>query len=126
MGAIARGGDHHLLQEGVDVRQHEIAKRRHRLQCPRKGWARHLDSGAWHLDQKPRRGDSGTEDGLKARASLTADGRHLDDAAVRVYGDDRDYTAVWEVDLVERAVRINEDLLTLALDIFEVGQEVLE
>jgi hypothetical protein len=58
--------------------------------------------------------------------SLPTDRRHLNDAAVRVNRDHRDDTAIGKEDVVERTVRVHEDLRALAANVFELGHDALE
>ena len=124
--SVAPGRHHHLLQEGVHVRKHEAAKGRHRIHGPREGRPSHPCRGSRHLHQQARRGGLGAEHRLKPGAAFAADRGHLDDAAVGVDRHHRDYPAVWKIDVVERAVRVDEDLLAVALDKLEVGKELFE
>jgi hypothetical protein len=88
--------------------------------------ARHPGCAARNLDQKPDRGCLGAEEGLHTRATLPTDRRHLNDAAVRVNRDHRDDTAIGKEDVVERTVRVHEDLRALAANVFELGHDALE
>jgi hypothetical protein len=54
--------------------------------------------------------------------NLPPDRRRLDDATVRVDCNRRDDPAVRKEYMVERAVGIHEDLLSLAANAFELGQ----
>jgi len=65
-------------------------------------------------DEKPDRGNLGTEDGLHRSATLPADRCHLNDTAVRINRHRRDDTAVGEVYLVERTISIHQDLPAFA------------
>jgi hypothetical protein len=51
---------------------------------------------------------------------------HLDDIAISINCYNRDDAAVGEEDMIERAVRIQQNLLALATNEFEVRHELLE
>jgi hypothetical protein len=57
---------------------------------------------------------------------LSTDCCHLDDAAVLINRDDGDDTAIREEYLIERTVRVHEDLLGVAGDVFKLRHEPLE
>jgi hypothetical protein len=59
-------------------------------------------------------------------ASFSPDRRHLDYAAVRINRHYRDDTAVGEVHVVQRTIGVQENLLRLAADLFELRHEALE
>jgi hypothetical protein len=63
---------------------------------------------------------------LHGRATLSADRCHLDDAAVPINSHCRDDTAVWEEHMVERTIRVDQDLLAFAAYVLEFRQQLLE
>ena len=67
----------------------------------------------------------GTEDCVYTRATLPADRRHLNDAAVRINRYHRDDTAIGEVYMVERTISVHKDLRPLAGNVFKLRHEPL-
>src|SRR5215831_5144232 len=78
--------------------------------------ARHARRGARELHEQSRGRHLGAEYRLKAGGAFATDGGHFDDAAVGVDGDDGDDAAVGEIDVLKRAVGINEHFFTVALN----------
>jgi PAS domain-containing protein len=66
------------------------------------------------------------EDGLHRRATLPADGRHLDDAAVGVDRHHRDDTGIGEIYEVERTIGVHQDLPALIGQLFQLRRQALE
>src|SRR3979490_2322034 len=87
---------------------------------------RHQCSASWNLNEEPSRGSLGTKDGLHSCATLPPNRCHLDDAAVRINRYNRHDPAVREIDVVERTIRIREDLLAQARNAGELRQKLLE
>ena len=80
--------------------------------------------GIW--TKKPDGGSLGTEDGLHSRATLPTDRCHLNDTAVGINRHHRDDTAVGEEYMVERTIRVHQDLLALAANGFKLRHKPLE
>jgi hypothetical protein len=59
-------------------------------------------------------------------AALPPDGCHLNDPAVGVNGDGRDDTAVWEEDMIERTVSVDQDLFAPTANVLKLWHELLE
>jgi hypothetical protein len=53
-------------------------------------------------------------------------GCHLNDPAVGVNGDHGDDTAVWEEDMFERTVSVDQELFALTADVLQLWHELLE
>jgi hypothetical protein len=124
--AVARYRHQDLLEKGLNVSGHDISEGRHRLHRPREFRARHPGRAARDLDQKSDRGCLGAEEGLNTRGPLPTDRCHLNDAAVRINRDHRDDTAIRKEDMVERTVRVHQDLGALAANVFKVRHNPLE
>jgi hypothetical protein len=78
------------------------------------------------LDEKSDGRLPGTEDGLKTRATLPADGRHFNDIAVCINRHYRNNSVVREVDMVEGTISLHQDLFALAADLFKLRHKPLE
>jgi hypothetical protein len=126
MGTVARYRHHDLLEKRVGVSKHQTSEGRHRVHgaCERR--ARYLCRAPRDLNEKPDGGALGTEDGLHAGATLPSDRCHLDDTAVRIDRHHRDDPAMGEVDMVERAIGVHQDLPMLAGNVVELRHEPLE
>jgi hypothetical protein len=70
------------------------------------------------LYQKPDGGNLGAEEGLRPAATFPADRRHLNGITVGVNRYHRDDTAVGEEDIVERTIRLQENLVAFAANLF--------
>ena len=113
---VAAGRDHDLLEKGVDVRIHQGTEGRNIVHRFREHATREAGRRAGQLDQQTRRRHFGPEHGLKPGSAFASDGRHFDDGSVRINGDHGNYAAVGKVDVLERLIRIRQDLMTLARD----------
>ena len=124
--AIARDRHHDLLEKGEDVGVVEVSEGWHRAHGSCEYRARHPRGGSRDLDEKPGGGTLGAQDGLHTGATLPADRCHFDDAAVRINRHHRDDTAIGKEYMVERTIRVHEDLLALAANMLELRHEPLE
>jgi hypothetical protein len=93
---------------------------------PRERRARHLCRVPRDLDKKPDGGTFGAKDGLHGGATLPADRRHLNDAAVRIDRHHRDEPAIGEEYMIERTVRVQQNLPALAANAFKLRHKLLE
>jgi hypothetical protein len=85
-----------------------------------------LTSGPRDLDEKLDRGAPGPEDGLHIGETLPSDRCHLNNAAVRINRHHRDHAAIGEEHMVERAIRVHQDLRALAANLFKLRHKPIE
>src|SRR5579864_1934489 len=82
--AVARHRHQDLLEKGLGVSVHETMERRLRLHGSGERRPRHSRRISRDLHEQPDGGNGGPEDGLHRSATLPADRRRLNDAAVRI------------------------------------------
>jgi len=124
--AVTRYRHQDLFEKSLGIGIHEIVEGGYRLHGAGERRARHLCPGPRDLNEKPHGGTGGTEDGLHRSAALPADRRRLDDGAIRIDRHHRDDTTVGEEYVVERTIRIHQDLLAFAANLFELRHKLLE
>jgi hypothetical protein len=124
--AIARDRHHDLLEKGLDVCVVEISEGRHRPHGSCEYRTRHPRGSSGDLDEKPGGGTLGAQGGLHAGATLPADRCHFDDGAIRIDRHHRDDTAIGKEYMVERTIRVHEDLLASAANMLELRHKPLE
>lgn len=72
MGSMARGRDQHLLQECVNMREHQSTERGQLVHSSLKRCAREAHCGAWKLHEKSRGRNFSAKHGLEAVGTFAA------------------------------------------------------
>src|SRR3984957_8684159 len=124
--AVARHRHQDLFEKGLGVGVHETVERRHRLDGAGERRARHPCRGPGDLNEKPYGGGRGAKDGLHRSTTLPADGRRLNDTAVRINRHYRDDPAIGEEYMVERTVGVHQDLRAFAANAFKLRHKLPE
>src|SRR5580693_1414358 len=123
---VARYRHQDLLEKSLGVSVHQTLERRHRPHGPCERRARHPCCVPGDLNEKPDGGTLGTKDGLHRSATLPTDRCHFNDTAVRIDRHHRDDTAVGEEYMVERTIRIHQDLPAFAAYLLKLRHKLLE